>query len=1506
MKRGAPLSPVQSEADSVARSVAAVDALLLDPDSDPAYEPTDPASASAAIARFAERFEAAEGWVKKVLTGARAGARGLSGDPLQGLSEIVQNADDTGARKVRILLTEDALLAVHDGRRVSLSDVFALATPWVTTKTGDASATGRFGIGLQTLQSLSPILEVASGHYRMRLDDTISPVDEVDIPDGFAKQGDTVFRIPLAPGTVDEEALDGWFARWDDAALLFCRSVRRISLEAGGRVRRVLKLRWEERPDANAIIAGGRTQVRHRVAVASDGRTWAVYTADIPPPKGVHRRRKATADLMPLGVGMPLDAVPGGQIYAGLPVVATRYPVQVNAQFDPLTGRQGLAPESAWNHALCPLVADLWVAAVLDLFDTQPSDAWRVVPLVPPAAEARQSVVARLETLLLEAARTIVPKELTFDVAGKKRPLTELAVEVPRLEGIVTQAEVAELAGVSFAFPRSARDADDRWREVLADWREAGADLPDSVTVEAALALFDNSDRSPDASIALAAAALDEGLEGELAAHDFVITADGTRVRPPTESDPWLLAAEPGGLAEVLGIGRRLHPAYKADRADAAVVVAWLREQGALGDSTDARGVLRRLVAAGQAGRVLPEALTDTQLRALRDAFESLNQAERARYGPGVGRAVLIDAFEYGRRGKRMVKTARPPDTYLPRAIDRDPDSFAAAAGHTPDITWAHWRYADTLRSPLGRAGLGAQRFLRLLGAEVGPRLMPHSELFARYSDSRRGLWRNVAGSPGTRTHAMSALGATYTLDDLDSPDLAEVLTDIGRDRSATRRRERASAMLATLGRAWDRLAEFAEVPAADDWHGWNIKGSTRAFWVWRAATIPWLDDNTNTPRPPAELRLRTPSTVAVHGPSAPGYVHKDIPPLRLDVLAALGVSGEPSTGDLVNRLRELRDDMPDSATVAADAALAYQGLADRLGGRAHVPGDLGRTALRSAFSAGAGLIRTNLGWQRPASVFLGPPVFVDRRAFVPPAPGAERLWAFLQVGRPSVADCTAVLGEIAGGESPPSLPDQTTILETLRLLVSLLSEDPAPRAALRRLASLPVWTTRGWSTVRPVYAVEDPTLADGLGPQVPIWLPGGELRQFSQLVEHLRLTQISAESTTVVDPDRAWRDEEATSVMRTAAHLLREDLARNDPATASALEVGWDRLTEFEVRIAPELSVRIAGLALDGLTVRVIAKAEPDAAVLYLLDPELLARVDAGGRAIAGLFAADHRRVAQAWLAACDAAQAGREAQRLQLAEERAAEEEARAQADIADRLAAFRLQTQAAHATRGRAQRPRATAGAAEAQQATERPTTTTAPRTLVDPNTLRVADAAGRLVGIGNSGSAGKTARSRVQPAAELPAPRSGGAAPQARTTAPSYTAGSREAVGLDLVRKVLASDADEMRDLRAQHGVGADAIDALERFFELKVYAGDEPDRITLEESQIRRAMSTPDFFLVVVSGVESQRAAPRVRVIVDPLRQLTMTESSSVGFTGVRDSMSLVYDFVQATETDSKP
>jgi hypothetical protein len=95
-----------------------------------------------------------------------------------------------------------------------------------------------------------------------------------------------------------------------------------------------------------------------------------------------------------------------------------------------------------------------------------------------------------------------------------------------------------------------------------------------------------------------------------------------------------------------------------------------------------------------------------------------------------------------------------------------------------------------------------------------------------------------------------------------------------------------------------------------------------------------------------------------------------------------------------------------------------------------------------------------------------------------------------------------------------------------------------------------------------------------------------------------------------------------------------------------------------------------------------------------------------------------------------------------------------------------------------------------------------------------------------------------------------------------------------------------------------------VDTLDRFYELKVHLGDEPDTIRLEESQIRRALSTPNFFLVVVSDIEGADARPKVRIIVYPVHQLTMTHSSSVSYTGVRSTEhSLVYHLEQVANDD---
>jgi hypothetical protein len=1486
----------------------AAEMLFDSPFTEPGWEPDDEKQARSAVEHFGRLFERVPGVLKAALDGARGGAETLSGDRFQGLAEIIQNADDTGARWVQFQVVGDRLVATHDGRPVRLPDVLALTTPWVSNKVDDANAVGRFGIGLMTLRALSDVLEVHSGPYHLRLGDpAVSATDPVAFPASVAEGATTVFSVGLPPD-VDTTSVERWLDRWDDTALLFCRTVERVTLvHPDGTPTLTLALDWTEDERARCQVGEDEVPVLRRRAQMSDGRSWVVHSTNAPTPAGVTRARKASAETVPLALALPLQAEPYGFVYAGLPVVETRVPVRVNAPFDPTTSRKALA-DTAWNRALLPLLADLWVEAVDDLFAQQPSIAWDVVPLTTGAFGDGEvlGVTDRFEQLLVVRARSQVAARLRIAVGESTYQLSGLATEDAHLEGLVSPEEIAYLAGLPAALPTTARDAAGRWRLVLDDWRDAGAPVPMPVTVERALDLLQDTTPSPSATVALAAAGIDAGLDHRLAALPWVVTASGERITPPTGVSLDGLVLTASALAERLGVGVRLHDAHRSDSDAATRVLTWLRQQGAVIDDADAEGVVRRLAAAGRAGQRLTEPFTDEQARALRDAFEVIPADDRATLGRDVGAAIMLAAFSFDAKGRRVPTSARPIDAYLPRAIDREPDSFALAADHAPGILWLHSRFAETLRSPLGRgAGLGPQRFLRLLGAEIAPRLATHPQAVQRFSsDPRRGLSSGTKGGPPQRAQAMRALGATYTVDDRDSPDLRTVVDDIAREKKAMRRRERAAALLGTLGRAWDRLADSAEVTAATDHYAWNRQGDVRAFWLWSAGSVAWLDDAEGTPRAPLNLRLRTPATVAIHGSDATGYLRPELDVLnRREVLAALGVTGEPSTGHLVERLRELRTDNDPSA--AADAAVVYEALADRMGSHTAVPGDLSQRDLRAAFAEGAGLVRTQLGWRRPSSVLAGPPVFDRRRAFVPAVRNTDRLWDALQIRRPSFDDCLAVIAECARSRRAPSTADQTVLLETLRLLGEKIATATMTPPLRRRLGKLALWTTQGWQTRRPVYAVDDPTLVEGLGTHVPVWLPGGELPQFEELLEPLRVHRLSADDTTVVEPGMASIDEEATSVLRAAIPLLHEDLARNEPAAVGVLRVSWPHLQEFLVRIDSDLHLRVDGLVSHpSIEIPVVAKADVEANALYLSDHRVLRQVDGGGRAIAALFTADQRRIAQAWLAACVAAEEGRAALELALAEQRQAEERDHTDAKMAERLAAFRQEAAAGH-TGSERRRP----SSARSEPVTAPNTSATPPpplpRVLVDPAALTVADPQGRLEEAAGDGRTAASSRRDGPGTGTLPAPSRNGATPRSWAPAAGFTQQDAESVGLELVRKVLAGDQQELVDLRAQHSVGADAIDTLDRFYELKVYRHEEPDTIRFEESQIRRAMSTPDFFLVVVSGIEGADARPKVRVIIDPLHQLQMTETSSVNFTGIRSAEhSLVYDLVPVPGGDA--
>ena len=136
--------------------------------------------------------------------------------------------------------------------------------------------------------------------------------------------------------------------------------------------------------------------------------------------------------------------------------------------------------------------------------------------------------------------------------------------------------------------------------------------------------------------------------------------------------------------------------------------------------------------------------------------------------------------------------------------------------------------------------------------------------------------------------------------------------------------------------------------------------------------------------------------------------------------------------------------------------------------------------------------------------------------------------------------------------------------------------------------------------------------------------------------------------------------------------------------------------------------------------------------------------------------------------------------------------------------------------------------------------------------------------------------------------------------------NYTAQERESAGLELLRQVLANDDTTLTDVRHQPNVGADAVDNHGRFYELKVHAGPIPDTVKLEDSQIQRAMTTEDFYLVLVGNVEDGLGNPEVRIIHDPLHHLTVQPQGAVHLTGVLSAeVARSWTFEPAAEDDDE-
>lgn len=1433
--------------------------------------------AEAAIAELARlQRDEAPGSYREALDGAEASAEQFNIDPLQGVSEVIQNADDLGASTVRVALSgrpghREELLVAHDGEPVRLAEAWSMVLPYLSTKRHNARAKGRFGIGLKTLIKLGAQLAVHSPPYHFAVEaNLITPATPREaIPSVYGGDGgETLFIVPL-PNDFDEATFHAWFENWGSPSLLFLDSVRQVEVYDIQAPSRLFSLEVEAVAASRKDLTLGRKRMGAETTVLSDrkdDREWVRLTTEFATPKGISRTRKATGDLTPVGVAFSA----GGsdtRLFAGLPLRASsELPYDLNAQFD-VDPSRGHVIQSLWNGWLLDRLPSFLAAAALARFKEEPHNGWQAVAVPPETAGGDDAWLSNRIATLVEEVASLVSTHLRLHIDGRNRKLQNLVYEEQALDGFLDQEDLKRLAPGHTAVIPEVRDAYGRWRVVL---DALGASR--SISVDEALGLVHTAveDGRPDEwYVRLASLALQAGVEELLADMPCLRFADGTVATPKDACERHVVIVgqpiEAFGVAS--GITKVLSPAYEASQDER--VIAWLHEQGVIREADTPDAVLAALVKRGESD---PIGLDDQALLLLRDCLEHMEADHRRMLGPGIGVAVRVKAYDWkGSRKNRSME--RPSDCYLPSGIDKEQDNWPRAAGRTPGLHWIDSGYAKLLRTGGNRDRLGAQAFFRLLGAEVAPRLQRAVADDTRYGYPATTInWRAV---PTAQREAVRARAprATHLQRDWRSPDLGLVIRDLMSESSRPKRKSRGLALVSVLNRAWSRLyAEHEEATAVHSDYTWRTAGTVPATWLALAASEPWLANQNGSLRSPRELVLRTPSNRRIYGDDRAVYAYGlGEEHARSPAVLGLEIKSNPRASALLDELERFRDSNDVEQTERVFAL--YELLADHvptgeLGPRAAVD-DLDIAELRARFGSTPGEQGLVLAgrWLAPPDVLRGRPIFGSRRHFVAEAPRLLPLWRAVAVRAPTVRDALTVLREIARS---PEESDRGVLIDTYRFLAHELNG--MSQQERRSLRNLPLWIGSQWTRERPLYACSDTSFADALRQELPVWQPPCGLTTLGALPTALNVQVIDLDSLPVAGASAA--DAAAGEVVRPRVHralgLLRDHLAEQDPVLYQSCAVPWRQFETIGVVMAPGLAVEVSVPGRPSLLVPRRAHLIRDPLTLLAADEEVLGSWDTGGLAIAGLFSAgDTDKVGLAWETMWNRAALGQEGKGVALAEPEPTKGSGLdALGDAAERARG--------RGTRKKQSRPKP--ATPESGGAADPPPP---PRRLKSIAQLRVS----RIdLQEGDVRPSGVKKSKRRGLSGDLPAPKSAG--PNRRRGVIAYSPKEREDLAFDILRLVLGADDKEILDYTRARGIGADAVDQRRRSFEIKAAAGRPPDNVTLTANEAEHAFRDPEnFFLVVVSGLEEGEDTD-VRIVERPLETLDWKPQTNVTLSGV--------------------
>ena len=1425
-------------------------------------EPRQPDFARGAIEEIINRLADSDDVDKEIREYSEAAAEQLT-TPSRTIFEILQNADDLGATSLKFAVRRSGrgeLLAAHNGDPVELPHIIAMTLAFISSKRDDARSKGRFGIGLKTLNQIGSVISVHCPPYHFSVERgtlrDIEPIEKMrGLYDGSARE--TLISISL-DGEFEIEDVEAWIKEIDSSYLIFQDKLRSLSFVDA----RTGKQTWSAAlyetslPPVSIELRSGANFIAHRANLydqGDDGRQWTRYFIDYPVPKTHKRAHKATGATTPLAVAIS-ESAESGFVAAGLPFdFLQSLPVSLNAQFDPDLSRRDLR-EVEWNKWLFQRLAEVLGGIALYRFSDDPSTAWQAVPLNGEFEDNRSWTASQINELVGNVQERVCSRA-RINVEGQVLSLKDISYSAARVSRILTKNDQKFLAAGKTPLPQKFCDKKGRWRQTL-DFLGISYKL-DICDVIKLLDLPDEElgTRTISWFIRVADTAISSELDEEISERRSILAADGSRHRP--DSDALLVRnLEAGSIAARLGMEVAVSEEYFSEHTPIRVK-KWIRHFVHESASKNPSAFLSALSNRNSSD---PLPLDDSSLVLLRDALEAADDVHRLSVAAAVGRVISVDGFEFqdGERKKCRVLLAT---SYLPTAITKDKSGWAVAAKSTEGLRWIDPRYSKVLSSK--KSGkLGVRRFFALLGASSGPRLEANSEEFRTY-------WPGVPEFQKVSLQQLPS-GDGYKVNRLRgdhiSPDLESVIADIVVQPIDERRRQRSRALYETLVREWDTLDEYAYADAMYHHYKWRTAGKVPATWLARLASEPWLSSKSKTKVAPSGMAIDSTATRLTRGKNRSQYLHElNEADSEHPLIRAIGVKGSPPASELIDELKGLKSNFEDEVKIS-DAYPLYEALSVLIKNeRAHRVSDMSAAEIRRAFEAHA-LLLTELGWTAPSRVFRGRAIFKKRRAFVPNNSSLAPLWKLLQVREPALKDCLLVIEEIAEPKEDLRNDEEGLVVDVLRAIVEMREEIKG--RIKTRVAKLPLWTSLGWTSNRPVYAVFDDTLFEELKGRIPLWKPGCSMDSLGDLpdilgVELLTDRDFQLAGGLEVEP----ADEFTLHVFRSTISRLKTNLARKSQDLWSSLD--WDSLSTMNLSQAKPLLTRSNVLGKK-TTVSQIVHVDGKSH-LYFSDPEDLAKPEVGVRILSPFISGKSPELLDfAWSFA------------WRQAEDEDAPMEELELAENTERETDETLNNLASKGKKSIGKRLFAGGAIKKGSRKGKDGTGSSDRRRLKSFENYSISDAE-----IIHSNQSKKVIKSKRRPLIEDPT----GISPKTKSRVSSpkkdWNELEKEQLGFELLAAALKEIDDlELEDFSSLRGVGADSIDNLKRYFEMKVFSGQARDDVRFEASEFERAVKVgKKYFLAVISGLEEGNET-EIRIFSDPVRTLSLRKIPRIRLGGI--------------------